>query len=183
MKNILVIVDAQNDFVTGVLGSDEAVNCIPNIVKKIKEFNNGLIITTQDTHDANYLISKEGEFLPVEHCIENTNGWGININIASSIVNKVATDSSVKFDGVKKPTFGSTDLMNVIKNYVGDEEFNITFVGFCTDICVISNVLMAKALFFDKATIFVDENCCAGVTPEKHNAAISVMRSCQINII
>lgn len=183
MKNILVIVDAQNDFIDGALGSEEAVKCIPNICNKIKEFTDGIIITTQDTHKPDYLSTKEGAVLPVEHCIEFSNGWGISVNVASSIVAKVATDSSVNFDGVKKPTFGSTELAEKISEYVGDEEFNITFVGFCTDICVISNALLIKTLFYEKANIFVDSTCCAGVTPEKHNAALEVMKSCQINVI
>ena len=183
MKNILVIVDAQNDFIDGALGTKEAVNCIPNICDKIKNFTDGLIITTQDTHKDDYLTTKEGIALPVTHCIEFNKGWGINAEIAASIVAKSSIDSSVNYNGVRKPTFGSTDLMSMISSYVNDDEFNITFVGFCTDICVISNALLTKTLFYDKANIFVDEKCCAGVTPEKHTAALEVMKSCQINVI
>ena len=170
MKNILVIVDAQNDFINGALGSREAENCIPYICDKIKNFNDGLILTTQDTHTTDYMSTKEGSFLPVAHCIEFQKGWGINVEVSSSIIAKVATDNTVSFDGVTKPTFGSTELIE-------------TFVGFCTDICVISNALLVKTFFYDKANIFVDEKCCAGVTTEKHDAALNVMRSCQINII
>ena len=180
MKNILVIVDAQNDFIDGALGSEEAVKCIPNICNKIKEFTDGIIITTQDTHQENYLKTKEGEALPVEHCIQYTQGWGINLEVASSIISKAAMDPSISYDSVTKPTFGSTELMEKIASYVGDEEFNITFVGFCTDICVISNALLTKAAFYEKANVYVDASCCAGVTPEKHNAALEVMKSCQI---
>ena len=183
MKNILVIVDAQNDFINGALGSREAENCIPYICNKIKNFSDGIILTTQDTHTPDYMSTKEGSFLPVAHCIEFQEGWGINVEVSSSIIAKVATDKTVSFDGVKKPTFGSTKLVEKIKDYVGDDEFNITFVGFCTDICVISNVLLVKTLFYEKANIFVDEKCCAGVTTEKHDAALNVMKSCQINII
>ena len=180
MKNILVIVDAQNDFIDGSLGSEAAQSRIDNICKKIENFTDGLIITTQDTHEKNYLETKEGEKLPVEHCIKYSFGWGLNTKVAATVVTKVAIDTTTSFTGIEKPTFGSTDLMKKIYEYVGDEEFNITFVGFCTDICVISNALLAKATFYEKANIFVDASCCAGVTEEKHNAALEVMKSCQI---
>lgn len=180
MKNILVIVDAQNDFIDGALGSEEAKSRIANISNKIKDFTDGLIITTQDTHQENYLETKEGKALPVTHCVEFSYGWGINVEVATSIIAKATMDPSISYDSVTKPTFGSTKLMKTIAEYVNDEEFNITFVGFCTDICVISNALMAKAVFHKKANIYVDASCCAGVTPEKHNAALEVMKSCQI---
>ena len=182
MKNVLVIVDAQNDFIDGALGSEEAKSRISNICDKIKNFTNGLIVTTQDTHKENYLKTKEGKALPVTHCVEFTYGWGINVEVASSIVSKVAIDGSVTFEGVTKPTFGSSELIEKISKFVGDEEFNITFVGFCTDICVLSNAIMTKAMFYEQANVKVDASCCAGVTPEKHNAALEVMKSCQINI-
>ena len=177
MKNILVIVDAQNDFIDGALGSEEAKSRIANISNKIKSFTDGVIITTQDTHRENYLETKEGKALPVAHCIQYSQGWGINLEVATSIVAKAATDPSVFYDSVTKPTFGSTELM---ESYAGNEEFNITFVGFCTDICVVSNALLTKAAFYEKANVYVDASCCAGVTPEKHNAALEVMKSCQI---
>ena len=182
MKNILVIVDAQNDFISGALGSDEAKSRVENICEKIKNFSDGLIITTQDTHEPNYLETKEGQKLPVEHCIHFSMGWGLDINISATLVTKVAMDTTVSFTGVEKPTFGSTKLMETIDQYVNGEEFNITFVGYCTDICVISNALMTKAVFYDTANVNVDASCCAGVTPEKHNAALEVMKSCQINV-
>lgn len=180
MKNILVIVDAQNDFIDGALGSEEAKSRIANISNKIKSFTDGIIITTQDTHQENYLETKEGKALPVAHCIQYSHGWGINLEVATSIVAKAATDPSVSYDSVTKPTFGSTELMEKIASYAGSEEFNITFVGFCTDICVVSNALLTKAAFYEKANVYVDASCCAGVTPEKHNAALEVMKSCQI---
>ena len=181
MKNILVIVDAQNDFIDGALGSEEAKSRIANISNKIKSFTDGVIITTQDTHQENYLETKEGKALPVAHCIQYSQGWGINIEVAASIIAKAAIDPSVSYDSVTKPTFGSTELMEKIASYVGDEEFNITFVGFCTDICVVSNALILKALYPD-TIISVKENCCAGLSPEKHNAAIETMKSCQVNV-
>lgn len=181
-KKILVIVDAQNDFIDGALGSDAAKACITNICEKIGNFKDGLIITTQDTHKTDYLSTKEGVNLPVEHCIENTYGWGINHEVAVSIVSSAAMNNN-DYKFVYKPTFGSTDLMTTIDSYTNGEEFTITFMGFCTDICVISNVLMTKAIFYDKANINVESTCCAGVTEEKHNAALEVMKSCQINVI
>ena len=108
MKNILVIVDAQNDFIDGALGSEEAKSRIANISDKIKSFTDGIIITTQDTHQENYLETKEGKALPVAHCIQYSQGWGINIEVAASIIAKAATDPSVSYDSVTKPTFGST---------------------------------------------------------------------------
>lgn len=182
MKNILVIVDAQNDFIDGALGSEEAKSRIANISNKIKSFTDGLIITTQDTHQENYLETKEGKALPVAHCIQYSLGWGINVEVATSIITKAAMDPSISYDSVIKPTFGSTELMVKIAEYVRGEEFNITFVGFCTDICVLSNAIMTKAMFYEQANINVDASCCAGVTPEKHNAALEVMKSCQINV-
>lgn len=180
MKNILVIVDVQNDFVDGALGSEEARNCIPGICKKIEEFSDGLVIATQDTHNDNYLETKEGKALPVKHCVKFSGGWGVNSEVVSTIVAKQASDSSVSFETIEKPTFGSTELLDVVADYVGNEEFDITFVGFCTDICVISNALMVKARFYEQANVQVDASCCAGVTPARHEAALEVMRSCQI---
>ena len=182
MKNILVIVDAQNDFIDGALGSEEAKSRIANISDKIKDFTDGLIITTQDTHNPDYLETKEGKALPVEHCIQFSMGWGLDVNVSSSIIAKTVMDPTVTYTGINKPTFGSTKLIKTIAEYVNDEEFNITFVGFCTDICVISNALLTKAVFHKKANIYVDASCCAGVTPEKHNAALEVMKSCQITV-
>ena len=165
MKNILVIVDAQNDFIDGALGSEEAKSRIANISDKIKSFTDGLIITTQDTHQENYLETKEGKALPVKHCIQYSHGWGINLEVATSIVAKAATDPSVSYDSVTKPTFGSTELMEKIASYVGDKDFIITFVGFCTDICVVSNALLTKAAFYEKANVYVDASCFAVFTP------------------
>ena len=182
MKKILVIVDCQNDFISGSLGSDAAKSRIDNICKKIENFSDGLIITTQDTHDPDYLETKEGQSLPVEHCIRFSMGWGLDVNVSSTIISKCAFDKSVTYTGVEKPTFGSTKLMEVIENYVGDEEFEITFIGFVTSICVCSNVLMTKAIFYRNANIIVDSQCCADITEEKHNAALEVMKSCQITI-
>ena len=182
MKEILVIVDAQNDFIDGSMGTGEAQAAVPEICERIRNFKDGLIITTMDTHGDNYFETKEGIALPVKHCIKNTKGWSINKDVANAIF-MAATENRCKYDGVEKPTFGSVNLIKKIFEYVGGEDFKVTFLGFCTDICVISNVLLVKTLFHNTSDIYVDSECCAGVTPEKHEAALEVMKSCQINII
>ncbi len=174
MKNILVVVDIQKDFVDGALGTKEAVGIIENAVKKIQEFD-GDIYVTYDTHFENYMSTAEGKKLPVPHCIKGTDGWELDKNIAQALKNK-------KFTAVEKITFGSVDLPNIIKENVGDENFNITLIGLCTDICVVSNALILKANFPEK-DIIVDASCCAGVTVESHNAALATMKMCQINVI
>ena len=179
---ILIIIDAQNDFIDGALANKEAQTAVPKIVELIKSQKWDAIIATQDTHHWGYLETKEGKALPVTHCVLDTDGWKINSDILSAISN-----SHPKcFKCVCKPTFGSIDLPEAIFNSVDIEcgdELEITFVGFCTDICVISNVLMIKANFPYTADIYIKEDCCAGVTPESHEAALTVMRSCQINVI
>ena len=162
----LIVVDVQNDFVTGALGTPEAQMIIPNVKAKIKEYQNrgDEIIFTRDTHQSNYLETNEGKNLPVEHCIENTDGWkivdGLDIPNCSYI---------------NKPTFGWTHW----NNRTFDE---IELIGLCTDICVVSNALILKAMF-PEIKITVDASCCAGVTPESHNAALTTMKMCQINVI
>lgn len=186
-KNFLIIIDAQNDFIDMALSNQEAQKCIPNIVNRIKDFNEGVIITTQDTHDENYLETPEGKMLPVEHCIKNTEGWKINKDILFEINKKFEEGLNVSTINVKKPTFGSVELANIINNFARstNEEVNIQVCGFCTDICVVSNVLMIKAMLYDlnNVNITVIEDCCAGVTNESHFAACVTMKSCQINII
>lgn len=178
--NILVIIDAQNDFIDRSLANKKAQEAVPKIVELIGSQDWDAIFATMDTHYEDYLQTKEGIALPVEHCIINTEGWQINNNIIKAILNNNV------FEIVYKPTFGSNDLCNKIVNTLDidcEDTLKITFVGFCTDICVISNVLMTKANFPYTADIYVKADCCAGVTPEKHEAALEVMRSCQINVI
>lgn len=186
MKNLLLIIDTQNDFIDGVLGSEQAVDTVPNIVKKIEEFNNGIIITTQDTHYDNYMETPEGKSLPVPHCIDNTEGWMINSEIQNAIDERIKLENNSTIN-IKKPTFGSIALANVIDNIVRstDEDVNIEICGFCTDICVVSNAMLIKTMLYDlnRVNISIIKDCCAGVTPEKHNAALEVMKSCQINVI
>lgn len=174
MKHFLVVVDIQKDFVDGALGTAEAVAMVDNAAKKIKEFS-GDIFVTFDTHFENYMETAEGAKLPVPHCIKGTDGWCLDQSIAKSLEGKAFTE-------VQKLTFGSTKLPKLIKDAAGEEDFDITLIGLCTDICVVSNALILKANFPEKE-IYVDAACCAGVTAETHNAALTTMKMCQINII
>ena len=177
---ILVCVDLQNDFISGALGTPEAQAIVPNVVEKIKKHNEDIneIFCTYDTHGENYLETPEGKMLPVKHCIYETEGWMLDKRVRDAL-----SYSELEF---YKPTFGSFDLIKTIEEIYFDRHIpveEIEVVGLCTDICVISNVLMLKAAFYDKCKITVDASCCAGVTPEKHRAALEVMKSCQINVI
>lgn len=174
MKNILVVVDMQKDFIDGALGTKEAVSIVDRVADKIKA-HNGLIFATLDTHFENYLETSEGRMLPVKHCIRGTDGWQLDEKIAAELSRKDYTP-------VEKVTFGSVDLPKLIKDTCGDEDFSIELVGLCTDICVVSNALVLKANF-PESTIKVDAGCCAGVTPSAHEAALATMKSCQIEII
>ena len=171
MRNILVVVDVQKDFVDGALGTKEAVAIIPNVVKKINGFD-GDIFVTYDTHFENYMETSEGKKLPVPHCIKGTDGWQLNDRVTEALNGK---DYTV----VEKYTFGSVDLPALIKEKVGNEEFTVELVGLCTDICVVSNALILKA-HFPEMEVSVDAACCAGVTPDSHNAALTTMKMCQI---
>ncbi len=173
MKHILIVVDIQKDFVDGALGTTEAVAMVDNAAKKIKEFG-GYIFVTFDTHFEKYMGNAEADKLPVPHCIKGTDGWELDRNIAKALEGK-------DFTIVEKLTFGSVELPNLIRKVVGEEDFDITLIGLCTDICVVSNALILKANFPEK-NIYVDAACCAGVTPETHNAALTTMKMCQINI-
>lgn len=170
MAKVLIVVDMQNDFIDGSLGTSEAQDIVNNVVREIEDKKNEdyLIVATQDTHHNNYLETFEGKNLPVEHCIKNTKGWEIPQNIK----NKVDII-------IEKPTFGSKKLVDYLKK-INPEE--IELLGLCTDICVISNALLLREAFPNKV-INVKENCCAGVTPELHKSALDVMKSCQINIL
>ena len=174
MKKILIVVDMQKDFVDGALGTKESAAIVDNVVDKINS-HSGLIFATYDTHFENYLETNEGRNLPVPHCIKGSDGWQLNSKVEAALKNK-------DFTAVEKITFGSVNLPNEIKKVCGDEDFEIERVGLCTDICVISNALILKANF-PEAKISVDSACCAGVTPETHNAALAAMKCCQINVI
>lgn len=174
MKKILVVVDMQNDFIDGALGTKEAVQIVDNVVSKIQNFD-GKILVTLDTHQHNYMETSEGKKLPVPHCIRMTNGWLLNEKILNALSEK-------DYKTIEKKTFGSTKLVNEIRRIKSNEEVEIEFVGLCTDICVVSNVLLLKA-YFPEIRMIVDANYCAGVTPESHKAALTTMKMCQIDVI
>jgi Amidases related to nicotinamidase len=174
MKRFLVAVDLQKDFVDGALGSPEAVAMIPAAAKKIRGFD-GEIFVTLDTHFENYMETAEGKKLPVPHCIKGTPGWELDRKIKKALEKK-------SYVAVEKNTFGSVRLPALIAEAAAGEEFSVVIIGLCTDICVVSNALLIKANF-PEAEISVDPACCAGVTPEKHEAALETMRSCQIDIL
>ncbi|MBR6360820.1 MAG: cysteine hydrolase [Clostridia bacterium] len=174
MQKFLIVVDMQNDFIDGSLGTPEAQAIIPAAAEKIRSFD-GKVFATLDTHFENYLQTAEGRKLPVEHCIKGTPGWEINAEIRAALGQR-----DVEY--IEKNTFGSVDLPRLIEKAAGGEEFEAEFIGLCTDICVVSNVLLVKA-HFPEMKITVDSACCAGVTPAKHESALETMRSCQIDII
>lgn len=166
MHNILVVVDMQNDFITGSLGTKEAVEIVPYVKKKVESFD-GEVIFTRDTHEEKYLETREGKHLSVLHCVEGTWGWEICDEL-KPFVHKV----------INKPTFGSTELVEYLKNKEID---SIELCGLCTDICVVSNALLLKANFYE-TPIYIDSKACAGVSIESHNAALKTMTMCQIEV-
>lgn len=174
MKDFLIVVDIQNDFVDGALGTPEAVAIIDKAADKIKS-HKGEIVVTYDTHFENYMESAEGKRLPVPHCIKGTAGFELNPKIAEALNGR-------HYTSVEKITFGSVELPGVIEKLADGEDFRVTLIGLCTDICVVSNALILKAAFPEK-DIAVDPSCTAGVTPHSHNAAIETMRMCQITIL
>ena len=173
MQDILVVVDMQNDFIDGALGTKEAVTIVPKVEEKIRNFH-GTVLFTRDTHETWYLETQEGKKLPVVHCIKGTHGWEIKDEIQQLLISQP----------IDKPTFGSEALGKVLKDLNNDVEpiDSITLVGLCTDICVIANAMLLKA-FLTEVPIMVDASCCAGVTPESHERALEAMKACQIEII
>lgn len=174
MKRFLVVVDMQKDFVDGALGSVDAVAIVPGVVETIKSFD-GEIFITLDTHFDNYPETAEGRKLPVPHCIKGTEGWQLDKNVTCAL-------SDREYTAVEKPTFGSLELPRLIEASADGDDFSIEIIGLCTDICVVSNALVLKANF-PEIPISVDSACCAGVTPQAHEAALATMRSCQIDVI
>ena len=177
---VLVVVDMQNDFIHGSLGSSEAQAIVPRVCEKIKAFSGALMIT-YDTHRDNYLKTQEGAILPVEHCIRGTDGWQINDHVRSAI-NECLQSERCELYEFEKPTFGSIDLAEKLTWLEGTEHIDeITLIGLCTDICVISNAMLIKA-YLPEVKVTVDAACCAGVTPISSRNALEAMKMCQINI-
>ncbi len=171
MQNILVVVDMQNDFIDGALGTKEAAAIVPGVQQKIRDFQ-GKVFFTRDTHGTDYMSTQEGQKLPVPHCIKGTDGWQIHPDLQPLCQGTL----------IDKVTFGSSELAALLQAEDQKEPVDsITFIGLCTDICVISNALLAKA-FLPEAKIIVDASCCAGVTPESHRNALEAMKVCQIQI-
>jgi nicotinamidase-related amidase len=155
------------------LGTKEAVAVVDEVKKKIRSYSVKDVMATMDTHEENYLKTQEGELLPVEHCIRGTLGWQLHPEIAPLL------DGAEIYE---KPGFGSVRLAQDLKALSGTEEIELELIGLCTDICVVVNALLFKA-FMPEVKITVDSACCAGVTPEKHLAALETMRSCQIHVV
>ena len=169
MAKILVVVDMQNDFIDGALGTGEAVAIVPYVKELIESFD-GKVFFTRDTHYDNYMDTQEGKNLPVPHCIKGTEGWQIRGEL----------DAIRKTEPIDKLTFGSDKLVEVLGREKDIE--SIIFVGLCTDICVISNAMVVKA-FYPEIPLTVDARGCAGTTPESHKRALEAMKVCQIEII
>ena len=179
MKKITIVIDMQNDFLTGALANPDAVNIIPSVVEEIKKAD--YVMYTRDTHSENYLRTQEGKNLPVPHCIEGTHGWQIVDELDPHSIADIKM-----WHIVNKPTFGDVNIwMDMyfadLVNWNG-EGVEVTFCGTCTDICVVSNAMIVKSLY-PELVVNVKADACAGLTPEKHKAALDVMSSCQINII
>ena len=173
----LIVVDMQNDFIDGSLGTSEAVDIVPRVAHKIKTWD-GDIFVTQDTHGADYLRTQEGRNLPVVHCVEGTAGWEIEERIRAALDRK----EQGKVNYITKPAFGSHALAETLSRKQADQQIEeIQLVGLCTDICVISNAMLLKA-FMPETHITVDSACCAGVTPESHRNALAAMKMCQIDV-
>ena len=171
MKNYLIVVDMQNDFIDGSLGTKEAEAIVHKVAEKIRGFD-GEVIFTRDTHEEDYLETQEGRRLPVVHCVRGSAGWQIRSGLTAIRPCTV----------IDKPTFGSTELGVLLTRRDMDEMIgSVTLVGLCTDICVISNALLIKA-FLPETPVSVDAACCAGVTPESHRNALEAMKLCQITI-
>ena len=182
MIDMLIVVDMQRDFVSGVLGSTEARAIVPAVAERIRraKAEGTQVVFTLDTHEADYMDTREGRFLPVPHCIRGTEGWSLEPDVA-----KTCSRGMISFE---KPTFGSTALMHHVaalageKGYVNGKGLTVELCGVCTDICVVSNAMLIKAAL-PEADLIVNSALCAGVTPDKHDAALETMRSCQIQVL
>lgn len=174
-----IMIDMQNDFISGVLGNPETMAVLPAVcekVRKIEADNNSVLLFTMDTHQNGYMDTQEGRKLPVPHCIEGTQGW----ELPDELKNAMSCVSDKQ--QVKKCTFGAKELPDKIIEMCGGSPDEIELFGVCTDICVISNAMVLKA-FFPEAEIIVDSSCCAGVSPQTHKNALEAMKCCQITVI
>ena len=171
MQDILIVVDMQNDFIDGSLGTAEAVGIVPRVAEKIRSFP-GPMLCTRDTHGPDYLNTQEGRKLPVVHCVKGRPGWELREELAALC----------RTEPIDKPTFGSVRLGELLLAMDREEPIaSVTLIGLCTDICVISNALLVKA-FLPEVPVTVDAACCAGVTPESHKNALAAMKMCQIAV-
>ena len=171
MQNILIVVDMQNDFIDGALGTPEAVAIVPAAAEKIRSFP-GPVLFTRDTHTTDYLNTQEGRNLPVVHCVKGTPGWELRPEL----------QALCKTAPIDEPTFGSAKLGELLLAMDREDPIaSVTLIGLCTDICVISNALLVKA-FLPEVPVTVDAACCAGVTPESHRNALAAMKMCQIAV-
>lgn len=181
--DVLIVVDMQNDFVTGSLGTPEAQAIVPKVVEKIKNWK-GPVFYTMDTHDEDYLNTQEGKHLPIVHCVEGTDGW--------KLINEIGNDFVTDYEQIyHKKTFGSYELFidatlddnqRIYQTLFPGNVDSITLIGLCTDICVITNALILKTAK-PEVPIIVDASCCAGVTPESHKNALAAMKMCQIEVV
>ena len=168
---ILVVIDMHNDFIDGALGTKEAQAIVPKVAEKIKNFD-GKVFYTRDTHDEKYLETQEGKNLPIVHCVKGTEGWQINEKVKTALKDATVID---------KPTFGSKILADEIAKIAEKEDITVTLVGLCTDICVVSNAILIKA-YLPEIPVKVIASCCAGVTPKSHEAALTTMKMCQVQV-
>ena len=173
MRKILLVIDMQNDFINGSLGTREAEAIVDKVVEEIEKYPTEDVFATRDTHSENYLETQEGRNLPVVHCVKGTYGWQLNGKIAAAL-----GDAEV----IDKPTFGSVALAEKLADMAKAEPLEITLVGLCTDICVASNALLIKA-YLPETPLKVIADCCAGVTPQSHSAALQTMRMCQVAVL
>ena len=173
MRKILLVIDMQNDFINGALGTPEAEAIVGRVAEEIRKYPTENVTATRDTHTEDYLNTQEGRKLPVVHCVRGTPGWELHPEIAAALKGAAIID---------KPTFGSKELAEKLSLLSEQDDLEVTLAGLCTDICVVSNALLIKA-FLPETPVRVIADCCAGVTPESHQAALDTMRMCQIEIV
>lgn len=173
MKSLLLVIDMQNDFIDGALGTKEAEAIVPAVLKRVREFE-GDVIYTRDTHFESYLETQEGKNLPVPHCIKGTPGWELHPELKKLC-------ESMNSPVLDKLTFGSRELPAFLEEHYPEGLACVELIGLCTDICVISNAMLLKA-FFPELPVSVTASCCAGVTPQSHENALNAMKMCQITV-